>query len=73
MGSAADERLERLEVHLTHLERLNEELNAVVIEQGKQITRLQALVHQLTATVEHNEIERIRATSSRPPHSEPRG
>ncbi|MCC7376225.1 MAG: SlyX family protein [Verrucomicrobiales bacterium] len=71
MGSADDERLQRIEIHLAHLERQGEELNGVIIEQGKQIARLQTLVNQLTETVEQAEGDRIRATSSRPPHSAP--
>ena len=71
MGSADDERLQRVEIHLAHLERQAEELNGVIIEQGKQITRLQTLVNRLTETVEQAEGDRIRATSTRPPHSSP--
>jgi uncharacterized coiled-coil protein SlyX len=67
MGSADDERLQRIEIHLAHLERQSEELNGVVIEQGKQISRLQTLVNQLTESVEQAEGDRIRATSARPP------
>lgn len=72
MGSADDERLQRLEIHLAHLEKQHEELNGVVIEQSRQLTRLQAIVQQLAQAVEDAEGERIRATSSRPPHSEPK-
>lgn len=71
MGSADDERLHRLEIHLAHLEKQHEELNGVVVEQSRQLTRLQALVKQLAEVVEDAEGERIRATPSRPPHSEP--
>lgn len=71
MSSVDLDRLERLEIHLAHLERQTEELNAVVIDQGKQIARLQALVFRVTETVERAELDRIRSTPSRPPHSAP--
>ncbi len=71
MGSADEERLQRLEIHLAHLEKQHEELNGVVVEQSRQLTRLQAMARQLAEAIEHAEGERIRATPSRPPHSEP--
>ncbi|MBL9135733.1 MAG: SlyX family protein [Verrucomicrobiales bacterium] len=71
MVSAESERLQRLEIQLTHLERQYEVLNSVVMEQGKQITRLQALAFKLTESVEQAEADRIRSTPSRPPHSAP--
>ena len=64
-----EQRLERVEIHLAHVERLNEELNHVVIEQSRQITRLQAVVRQLSESVERTELDRIRATNPKPPHS----
>lgn len=69
MPTDLEQRLARLEVHLTHVERLNEELNAVVIEQSRQLTRLQAVVRQLSDSVERTELDRIRATNPKPPHS----
>lgn len=69
MDAELEQRLARLEVHLAHVERQNEELNAVVVEQSRTITRLQAIVRQLSESVERSEIDRIRATNPRPPHS----
>ena len=68
MNSDVDERLERLETAVAHLEKLCEELNRVVIEQGKALRRLQARQQQLSETVEQAELERIKATNPKPPH-----
>jgi uncharacterized coiled-coil protein SlyX len=63
-----DERLERVESAITHLEKLCEELNRVVIEQGKVLRRLQARQQQLSETVEQSELDRIKSTNPKPPH-----
>lgn len=68
MNDDLPERLARLESHLTHLERQFEELNEVVIEQARTIKRLTALQQQLSESVENAELDRIRATNSKPPH-----
>jgi uncharacterized coiled-coil protein SlyX len=68
MNSNLDERLERMETAIAHLEKLCEELNRVVIEQGKVIRRLQARQQQLSETVEQTELERIKSTNPKPPH-----
>lgn len=69
MEPPTDERLARIEAHLAHLERQHEQLNEVLIEQSKTIARLQLLVRRLSETVEAQELDRIRATNPRPPHS----
>jgi uncharacterized coiled-coil protein SlyX len=68
MKSNLDERLERVETAIAHLEKLCEELNRVVIEQGKVIRRIQARQQQLSETVEQAELERIKSTNPKPPH-----
>jgi uncharacterized coiled-coil protein SlyX len=65
---AEGERLTEIESNLAHVERLCEELNRVVIEQGKVIARLQAQQRKLAETIETQEGERIRETNPRPPH-----
>jgi uncharacterized coiled-coil protein SlyX len=64
----SDERLARIETTLAHLERQYEELNEVVIEQGRLIKRLLAQQQQLAATIETDELARIKATNPKPPH-----
>ena len=68
MDSELSERLERLESHVAHLERQYEELNAVVIEQGAAIKKLQSAQQRIAETVEIAELDRIKATNARPPH-----
>ena len=61
-------RLENLESHLAHLEHQYDQLNQVVLEQGKQLTRLQATQQKVSQTVETMELDRIKATNAKPPH-----
>jgi uncharacterized coiled-coil protein SlyX len=61
-------RLERIEAHLAHVERLHDELNEVVVEQSKLIKKLQTQVRRMSDSVETAELERIRATNPKPPH-----
>jgi uncharacterized coiled-coil protein SlyX len=53
---------------MAHLEHLVEQLNQVVVEQGRAIIRLQAQQQQLASTVESQELERIKSTNVKPPH-----
>ncbi|WP_434053348.1 MAG: SlyX family protein [Roseibium sp.] len=47
-----EERIEQLEIDLAHAGRTIEELNGVVVEQGKQIDRLTRLLDKMTDQVE---------------------
>ena len=69
-GSDAD-RILALESNVAHLERRCDALNEVVIEQGKIIHRLQAQLRRVTDTVEQQELDRVRSTTSKPPHHNP--
>ncbi len=66
--SDASQRLEKIESHLAHLERQYEQINQVVIEQGRLLARLQKENSKVSSAMETIEIERIRATDSKPPH-----
>lgn len=68
MESSVEDRLLKLETNVTHLEHLCEQLNEVVTEQSKIITKLQMAQQQLSKTVETQEMERIKATNTKPPH-----
>lgn len=68
INAELQKRLEQIESHLAHLERQYDDLNAVVIEQGKQIRKLQTLQQRTSHTVETIELERIKATNAKPPH-----
>ncbi len=68
MADNAEERLARLEANLAHVERLCEQLNEVVTEQAAELTRLKRLQSRIADTVETLELDRIKATNSKPPH-----
>ena len=66
--SDSPERLEKIESHLAHLEHQYEQLNNVVIEQGRLLARLQKESAKVSDTVQTIELERIRANNPKPPH-----
>ncbi len=68
MTDSREERLEKLETQVAFMERTVDELNSVVVEQSKQITKLQTQLRKLSDSVESQEMERIRSTNSKPPH-----
>jgi SlyX protein len=61
-------RLENIERHLAHLERQFDELNGVVIEQAKQLARLQKETGRVSDAMQTMELERVRANNPKPPH-----
>jgi len=61
-------RLEKLESHLAHLEHQHEQLNQVVVEQARQLAKMQAQQQKVSQTVESIELERIKSTNPKPPH-----
>jgi uncharacterized coiled-coil protein SlyX len=60
--------LQRLESHVAHLERQYEELNQVIIEQGRAIKKLQTHQQRIAESIETAELDRIKATNAKPPH-----
>lgn len=68
MAELPEDRLVRIETSLAHLEHLVEQLNQVIVEQAKAVTRLQAQQQAIAQTVETQELERIKATNAKPPH-----
>ena len=68
MDEAIAARFERLGSNLAHVEHLAEQLNEVVIEQGRQLEALKKLVQRQAATLENIELERIQSTNPKPPH-----
>lgn len=68
MSDEVERKLARLEELVAHLQHDFDQLNKVAIEQGKQIYRLQRKVEETSETVNRQELERIRETSSKPPH-----
>lgn len=68
MDTKLAERLEKIESHLAHLEHLFDQLNQVVLKQGRELARLQAQQQKVSQTVEEIELERIKTTNPKPPH-----
>jgi SlyX protein len=68
MADETSQRIEKLEAHVAHLEHQVEQLNGVVIEQGKLLERLKKEVQRQSSTMETLELERIKANNPKPPH-----
>lgn len=62
------DRVQRLEAALTHLERQYDELNAIVIRQDRQLTRLIATLERVDDAFQSMEMEKIRSNNPKPPH-----
>ena len=61
-------RLDKIESSVAHLEHLYEQLNQVVLEQSKQLTKLVGQQQRVTQAIENMELERLRSTKEKPPH-----
>lgn len=68
MDSENAQRLERLETHVAHLEHQVEQLNQVIIEQGRLLEQLKKTAQRQATTLETLELDRIKDTNPRPPH-----
>jgi uncharacterized coiled-coil protein SlyX len=68
MNDEISQRLERLEAISAHLEHQVEQLNQVIIEQAKTIDALKKQAQRQSQTLESMELDRIKATSAKPPH-----
>jgi SlyX protein len=68
MKDETSQRLERLEANVAHLEHQVEQLNGVIIEQGRLVERLKKEVQKQSAALESQELERIKANVTKPPH-----
>lgn len=68
MSDEVSRRLERLEANVAHLEHQVEQLNGVIIEQGKVVDRLKKEVQKQSSLLGTQELERIRSNNPKPPH-----
>jgi SlyX protein len=68
MPDEMSRQIEKLESNLAHLEHQVEQLNGVVIEQGKLLERLKKEVQRQSSAMETLELERIKSNNIRPPH-----
>src|ERR1039457_4673629 len=68
MADEHSRRTEKLESHLAHLEHQVDQLNGVVIEQGKLLERLKKEVQRQSTAMQTLELERIQSNNPKPPH-----
>lgn len=68
MDEPTSEQIQRLETSIAHLERQYEQLNEVVVEQGRLLSRLQKEFGKTSDAVLQMELERVRANNQKPPH-----
>ena len=68
MANENSQRLDKLESHLAHLEHQVEQLNEVVIEQGKLLDRLKKETQRQSGIMQTLELERMKSNVQKPPH-----
>ena len=68
MADDNSRRMEKLESNLAHLEHQVEEMNRVLIEQGKLLDRLKKEVQRQNTAMQTLELERIQSNNQKPPH-----
>jgi uncharacterized coiled-coil protein SlyX len=68
MNNEMSDRLQKLESSIAHLERQVEQLNEVIIDQGKLIDRLKKEVLRQSEILKTAAMEQIKANNPRPPH-----
>jgi len=68
MADENSQRTDRLEANLAHLEHQVEQLNGVIIEQGKLLERLKKEVQRQSSAMQTMELERVKANNQKPPH-----
>ena len=67
MNEDTNERLGKIESHIAHLEHQVEELNGVIIEQGKLLDRLKKEVQRQSTAMETMELERTKGNVQKAP------
>ena len=68
MADKHSRRTEKIESNVAHLEHQLEQLNSVVIEQGKLLERLKKEIQRQSRAMESLELERIQSNNPKPPH-----
>jgi SlyX protein len=68
MADENSRRMEKIETHLAHLEHQVEQLNGVVVEQGKLLERLKKEVQRQSSAVQTMELDSIKSNQQKPPH-----
>jgi len=62
------QRLERIEANVAHLEHQVEQLNGVIIAQGRLVERLKKEMQKQSTLLETQELDRIKSNNAKPPH-----
>ena len=62
------QRLGRIESHVAHLEHQVEQLNEVLVGQGRMVELLKKQVQRQSGILETLELERIKDNNPQPPH-----
>jgi len=68
MADNNSKRFEEVESTIAHLEHLVEQLNEVVIDQGKLLERLKKEVQRQSSAMQTLELECIKSNQQKPPH-----
>lgn len=68
MNDEIQARLGKIESHIAHLEHQVEQMNGVIVDQGKAIERLKKEAQRQNTAMETLELERIKANNAKPPH-----
>ena len=68
MADENSRRIDKLEANLANLEHQVEQLNGVVIEQGKLLERLKKEVQRKSTAMQTLELERVKSNNQKPPH-----
>lgn len=62
------ERLQKMESSLAHLEHQYDQLNQIVIRQEKVLSRLRTVVERVDGTLREFELNQVRDNNAKPPH-----
>ena len=68
MASENSQRMEKLESHVAHLEHQVEQLNEVVVEQGKLLDKLKKEIQRQSSSLQTLELDRVKSNAQKPPH-----
>jgi uncharacterized coiled-coil protein SlyX len=61
--------MEKLESNVAHLEHQVDQLNDVVVEQGKILSKLRKEIQRQSSLLQTLELERMKSNVQKPPHS----
>ena len=68
MPDENSQRMNKLESHVAHLEHQVEQLNEVIIDQGKLLDRIKKEVQRQSSILQTLELERMKSNVQKPPH-----